>query len=132
MGCSCDVDTLGGEVDGPQLLVGLEVESVLGDGDLDHLGEVLLVLSVGSDSGGEDDGVDGNLDVHSESGIEDLDDVSAVVGQGLSLGVPQELDTHLAGPQVELLAEGVGPDVLVDDGDVRGGVGHLDLDGFSA
>ena len=131
MGCSGDVDSLGGEVDGPQLLVGLEVESVLGDGDLDHLGEVLLVLSVGGDSGGQDDCVDGDLDLGSESGVVGLDDVSVVGGQLVVDGVPQELDSQLAGPVVELLAEGVGPDVLVDDGDVGHRVLHLDLDGLA-
>ena len=120
-----------GEVDGPQLLVGLEVESVLGDGDLDHLGEVLLVLSVGGDSGGQDDGVDGDLHLGSESGVVGLHDVSVVGGELVVHGVPQELDSQLAGPVVELLAEGVGPDVLVDDGDVGHRVLHLDLDGLA-
>ena len=106
----------------------LEVVSILGDGDLDHLGEVLLLLPHGGDSCGEDKCIDGDLDLGSEDGVVCLHDVAIVCGQVVVNRVPEEFDTELACPGVELLAESVCPDVLVDDGHVGHGVVHLDLD----
>ena len=128
VGESCYVDTLGREVDGPELLVCLEVESVLGDRDLDHLGELFLLLACGCDTVAQNDTVDGDGYVRTESEVECGDGVAIVCGQGCLLVVPEEPDSDLGCLPVHLLAESVCPDVLVEDGDVGGGVSELDLD----
>ena len=129
VGCSCDEDSLGREVYGPELLVGLEVESVLAYRDLDHLGEVFLLLAHRSDSDGQGEGVHGDRYGVAEDGVVRLHEVAVVLGQLVLALAAEEPDSELAGLVVEVLAEGVGPDVLVDDGDVGGRVVHLDLDG---
>ena len=85
--------------------------------------------SVGGDTGGEDQCIDGDLDVVTEGHVECLHDFAVVLGHGCSGVGPDELDSELAGLEVHLLTESIGPDVLVDDGDVRHGVGQLGLDG---
>ena len=80
------------------------------------------------DSVCKNDTVNGDGDICSEGCVVCGDVVSIVCGQGLVLLVPEEPDSDLTCLPVHLLAESVGPDVLVEDGDVGGGVGQLDGD----
>ena len=90
---TCNEDTLGCEVDRPELLVGLEVESVLADRDLEHLCDLFLLLAVRCDTVAEDDTVDGDLDICTKDGVECLHGVAVVCGKRVGVAVPEEPDS---------------------------------------
>ena len=111
--------------------MGLEEESVLIRGHLEHLADFLVArIRHRADAQGEQ--VRLEFDGLVQNRIENLEDQPRAVGADLRLAilvVADELHVELPGLLVEVLLEPEGPDVAVEDGDVPAGIHFLELEG---